>query len=124
MIRREVHKVMRELAGYTTTRRNMRSVSERVRTGAPADAMTMTSRREAARLNKTISEALAGMIPPDDLTVTEWAEQNRRLSSEASAEPGPWRTERTPYLREVMDTFTDPKVRHTVMVAGVAGRQV
>lgn len=79
--------------------------------------MTMTSRREAARLNKTISEALAGMIPPDDLTVTEWAEQNRRLSSEASAEPGPWRTERTPYLREVMDTFTDPKVRHTVMVA-------
>ena len=77
----------------------------------------MTSRREAARLNKTISEALAGMIPPDDLTVTEWAEQNRRLSSEASAEPGPWRTERTPYLREVMDTFTDPKVRHTVMVA-------
>ena len=57
------------------------------------------------------------MKPPDDLSVTEWAEKNRRLSSEASAEPGPWRTERTPYLREVMDTFTDPKVRHTVMVA-------
>lgn len=57
------------------------------------------------------------MIPPDDLTVTEWAEKNRRLSSEASAEPGPWRTERTPYLREPMNAFTDPKVRHIVMVA-------
>lgn len=36
------------------------------------------------------------MLPPDDLTVTEWAEQNRRLSAESAAEPGPWRTERTP----------------------------
>ena len=77
----------------------------------------MTSKQNAARLNRVIAKALAGMMPPDDLTVTEWAEQNRRLSSESSAEPGPWRTERTPYLREVMNTFTDPKVRHTVMVA-------
>lgn len=57
------------------------------------------------------------MKPPDDLTVTQWAERNRRLSSEASAEPGPWRTSRTPYLREPMDAFTDPKVRRIVMVA-------
>lgn len=77
----------------------------------------MTSKADARRLNKVIAKAMAGMLPPDDLTVTEWAERNRRLSSESSAEPGPWRTERTPYLREVMDTFTDPKIRHTVMVA-------
>ncbi len=77
----------------------------------------MTTKQDAARLNRVIAKALAGMLPPEDLTVTEWAEQNRRLSSESSAEPGPWRTERTPYLREVMNTFTDPKVRHTVMVA-------
>lgn len=77
----------------------------------------MTSKADARRLNKVIAKAMAGMLPPDDLTVTEWAEKNRRLSSESSAEPGPWRTERTPYLREVMDTFTDPKIRHTVMVA-------
>lgn len=77
----------------------------------------MTSSADARRLDRLISGCLAGLVPPDDLTVTEWAEKNRRLSSESSAEPGPWRTERTPYLREVMDTFTDPKVRHTVMVA-------
>ena len=55
--------------------------------------------------------------PLDDLTVTEWAEKKRRLSTEASAEPGPWRTSRTPYLREIMDSFTDPKIRRIVMVA-------
>lgn len=57
------------------------------------------------------------MTPPDDLTVSQWAEAKRRLSAESAAEPGPWRTERTPYLREPMDAFTDPKVRHIVMVA-------
>lgn len=77
----------------------------------------MTSRLAAVRLNKVIAKAMAGMLPPDDLTVTEWAEQNRRLSAESAAEPGPWRTERTPYLREPMNAWTDPKIRHIVMVA-------
>lgn len=77
----------------------------------------MTSRLAAVRLNKVIAKAMAGMLPPDDLPVTEWAEQNRRLSAESAAEPGPWRTERTPYLREPMNAWTDPKIRHIVMVA-------
>ncbi len=57
------------------------------------------------------------MRPPENLTVTEWAECKRYLSTEASAEPGLWRTDRTPYLRAIMDAFTDPKVRHIVLVA-------
>ena len=75
------------------------------------------TRERVKRLNAVIAKVLAGMKPPDDLTVTEWAEKNRRLSTEASAEPGPWRTDRTPYLREPMDAFTDPRVRRIVMVA-------
>lgn len=77
----------------------------------------MTSSTDAAKLNNAIRRAIAAIIPPDDLTVTQWAEKNRRLTSESSAEPGPWRTERTPYLREPMDSFTDPHVDHIVMVA-------
>lgn len=77
----------------------------------------MMNSQSAYRLNKVFSDALKGLVPPDDLTVTEWAEARRRLSSESAAEPGPWRTERTPYLREPMNAFTDPKVRHIVMVA-------
>lgn len=69
------------------------------------------------RLNRVITKVLAGIKPPEDLTVSEWAEKKRRLSSEASAEPGPWKTSRTPYLRDVMDSFTDPSVRRIVVVA-------
>ena len=38
-----------------------------------------------------------------DLSVSEWADAHRVLSGKASAEPGPWRTDRTPYLQEVME---------------------
>jgi phage terminase large subunit GpA-like protein len=93
------------------------------------EGRTMTSNRaerrqaEAAanqaarRLMRAISRGLAGMQPPENLTVTEWAECKRYLSTEASAEPGLWRTNRTPYLRAIMDAFTDPKIRHIVFVA-------
>ena len=69
------------------------------------------------RLNVALSRVLAGMKPPENLTVSEWAEKKRRLSSESSAEVGPYRVSRTPYLREVMDAFTDPKVRRLVLVS-------
>ncbi|MGN1370200.1 MAG: phage terminase large subunit family protein [Aristaeellaceae bacterium] len=68
-------------------------------------------------LNRIFSAVLQGFKPPENLTVSEWADKYRSLSPEASAEPGPWRTSRTPYLKEPMDAFTDPKVRHVAMVA-------
>ena len=68
-------------------------------------------------LNSVVSKAMQGFKPPENLTVSEWADKYRMLSSEASSEPGPWRTGRTPYLKEPMDAFTDPKIRHVVMVA-------
>lgn len=72
---------------------------------------------EIKRLNKLIANVLAVMKPPAGYTVSEWADQNRQLSLEGSAETGRWRTERTPYLREIMDAFTDPVVEHIVFVA-------
>ena len=47
-----------------------------------------------------------GLRPDPLLTVSEWADRHRMLSSVASSEPGPWRTSRTPYLREVMDCLS------------------
>lgn len=76
----------------------------------------MTNNLDAIRLNRAIAKALAGMKPPEDITVSEWADKYRRLPP-SSAEPGPWRTSRTPYLKEPMDAFCDPKVRRIVMVA-------
>ncbi len=77
----------------------------------------MTNSTEVRRLNKLLTKVLAGMQPPEDLTVSEWAEKKRRLSPESSAETGPYRVSRTPYLREIMDAFTDPKVRREILVS-------
>lgn len=46
-------------------------------------------------------------ITPDPfLLVSEWADQYRLLSSKSAAEPGRWRTARTPYLKEIMDKLS------------------
>jgi phage terminase large subunit GpA-like protein len=52
------------------------------------------------------SVAARALAPEPELTVSQWADRNRRLSSKASAEPGQWQTSRTPYLREIMDALT------------------
>lgn len=79
--------------------------------------MKTTSKRAQQKINAAIKPAIQNFKPPEELTVSEWADRNRRLSPETSAEAGPWRTSRTPYLKEPMDAFTDPKVRKIVMVA-------
>ncbi|WP_235906592.1 phage terminase large subunit family protein [Porcincola intestinalis] len=55
--------------------------------------------------------------PPAKQTVSEWADKNRVLVSESSAEPGRWRTDRAPYQREIMDSFTQPGIWQIVIMA-------
>ncbi|MEC2074577.1 phage terminase large subunit family protein [Metabacillus fastidiosus] len=57
------------------------------------------------------------LSPPPDLTVSEWADAYRKLSSESSAEPGQWRTDRAPYQREIMDAVNDPEVEKIVIMS-------
>ncbi|MBA4358697.1 MAG: terminase, partial [Desulfovibrio sp.] len=52
--------------------------------------------------------------PPADVTVSQWADAHRVLSGKAASEPGPWRSERAPYTREVMDAFSDPDTEKVV----------
>lgn len=66
-------------------------------------------------LAQAIADAFAICAPPPALKVSEWADQHRILSPEASAEPGRWRTDRVPCMREIMDTYNDPLVRETVV---------
>lgn len=49
---------------------------------------------------------LQGLKPEPRLTVTQWAEKNRKLSSKGAAEPGDYRVSRTPYLRKAMDALS------------------
>jgi phage terminase large subunit GpA-like protein len=68
-------------------------------------------------------EVFAEAIRPDPaLTVAEWADAYRVLSSETSSEPGRWRTERVPYAREIMEALSPSAPFHEVTF--VAGTQV
>lgn len=53
--------------------------------------------------NPELLEMLLGAIRPDpDYTIDQWADKFRLLPDKGSAEPGQYRTERMPYLREPM----------------------
>lgn len=61
-----------------------------------------------------------GLQPDPDLWVDEWADQYMRIPRETgAAEPGPYRTERTPYAREPMRCLSPghPARRVVTMVA-------
>ncbi len=64
-----------------------------------------------------------GLTPDPWLTVSEWSDTHRWLSSRASAEPGRYRTERTPYMRAIMDALSpgDPTQRVVFMKAAQVG---
>ena len=64
-----------------------------------------------------------GLTPDPLLTVSEWSDRHRMLSSKASAEPGRWRTSRTPYLKAIMDCLspTSPVERVVFMKAAQLG---
>ncbi len=53
------------------------------------------------------------LSPPPTLSVSEWADAYRFVPS-YSAESGRWVTDRTPYLREIMDAFSTPGVEQVV----------
>jgi phage terminase large subunit GpA-like protein len=52
--------------------------------------------------------------PPPKQTIAEWADKELRLSAEASAEPGRFRSSRAMYQGEIMAAVSDPNV-HTVV---------
>jgi phage terminase large subunit GpA-like protein len=66
-----------------------------------------------AQAEEIICRVRAVKTPPPDLTISQWADENRILSGDNNAEPGPWRTSRNPLLREPADCVSDPFVRET-----------
>lgn len=61
-------------------------------------------------------EALKFLKPPEDITVSEWADKYRILDAKTSAMPGPWRTEQTPYLKGIMDEFNNYETEEIVYI--------
>lgn len=68
------------------------------------DSGTLPRPDGAAELLRALA---AGLRLPEPMTVSAWADRCRYLPTKGAAEPGRWRTERTPYLREVMDCLSN-----------------
>lgn len=62
-----------------------------------------------------IHKAVQVLRPVERATVSRWAEANRVLPDSNSI-PGPWRNSVTPYLVEIMDTFSDEMVEEIIFV--------
>lgn len=67
--------------------------------------------------------AAALRIPPRQ-SVSEWADAERMLPSKGAAEPGRWRTSRTPYLQAIMDALSPhhPAQRIVFMASAQVGK--
>ena len=57
------------------------------------------------------------MSPPPKLKVSDWSDAHRKLSSETSAEPGRWKTDRAPYQRDIMNAINDPEIEKIVVMS-------
>lgn len=61
-----------------------------------------------------IIDALGQMRPPENLSVSEWAQKFRILDAKTAAMPGPWRNDKTPYLTEIMNELCNYETQEIV----------
>lgn len=77
----------------------------------------MANQTARKRLAPAVRLAAGILRPAPRRTPDEWADQSRILPP-GSAEPGPWRSSRTPYLVPVMQACVDPRYRRVVLACG------
>lgn len=77
----------------------------------------MKKKKIAARTYKLFTDIFKKLKPPPPITITEWADEYRRLSPEASAEPGRWRTSKAPYQKEIMNAIGDVTVQKVIVMS-------
>lgn len=61
-----------------------------------------------------------GLEQPPDITLSEWAGNERVLPSESSGEHGKWKNSRVPFLNEIMDTLSPSNPCEEVMMMASA----
>ena len=67
-----------------------------------------------AGLRRAVRKAAHVASPPPELTVSQWADRNLRLSPEDSGEHGQYQSIRAPYQRAIMDACSDPTIESVV----------
>ena len=59
-----------------------------------------------AQARTVIGVAMSYAWPSERIGVAQWSERSIILSAKDSAEPGPYRVDRTPYARDPMDALS------------------
>ena len=59
--------------------------------------------------------AIRSLKTPRKISLSEWSDTYRRLSTKTNYSGGRWRTDSQPFQREIMDTISDPFVREVVL---------
>lgn len=70
---------------------------------------------ERQALETVVQAFAAAFAPPTRMTVSEWSDQNRVLTSAESSEQGRWKTDRVPFMREIMDRLSPGDPTQTVV---------
>jgi len=65
------------------------------------------------QLRTALADALE---PPPELTITQWADERRKLPRVSSSEHGQWRTSRFPFLAQIMDDLSPQSPHQEVVV--------
>ena len=73
-----------------------------------------TAKIKNFKVSSYIFDALKVLLPPENKTVSEWAEENRVLDSRSSDAPGKWKNSLTPYLVGIMNAFNNYEVEEIV----------
>lgn len=73
--------------------------------------------QEITKIRAIVKKAFKIWKSPPKLTISQWADEKRYLSAEASAEPGKYKTDRAEYQRGIMDAFSDPLVELIVVMS-------
>lgn len=84
------------------------------------DSVLLTDREISEKnMLKLMSEVLKYVAPPEDITVSKWAEKYRVLDSLTSKFVGAWSNDMTPHLVEPMDAMSPTSgIRHCVLMFG------
>ena len=61
-------------------------------------------------------ESLKTLKPPEKMTVSQWADKYRIIPAGTSNQPGRWKTSKTPYLKGIMDAFSDDRIEEIVFI--------
>ena len=76
-----------------------------------------TKKTRVENLISIISRDLnVGLAPISNEPIWAWADRNVWLGADVTSEPGPWRTDFTPYNKGVMEAIQNPRVEKVVIM--------